>query len=129
MMLIVVVSFIMVGAVATPLLIETVDDSTSVTKINDYGIFANANADETLTVSCFINADDSSKYDWTVNGETITTNNVTSNRDYDHNFSITINRQFGTSKTWTADWIFKEGSYSQEINGFPTVQVTFARRA
>ena len=67
--------------------------------------------------------------DHILDGETITTNNVTSNRDYDHNFSITINRQFGTSKTWTADWIFKEGSYVQEINGFPTVQVTFARRA
>lgn len=50
-------------------------------------------------------------------------------RDYNHAFSITITRQFGESKSWTADWIFKEGSYTQEINGFPTLSLIFSRRA
>ena len=45
--------------------------TTEVVKTNDYGIFASAGTNETLTISCEINANDSSKWDWTVNGVTI----------------------------------------------------------
>lgn len=43
-------------------------------------------------------------------------------------FSITITTSFLTA-AWTASWVLKNATHSQEINGFPTVQATFIRRA
>ena len=64
------VASLMVGAMALPIISATVDNSVTVEKTNDYGVFANA-MDEDLTVSIGINSEDNTKWDYTVNGVTI----------------------------------------------------------
>lgn len=61
---------ILAGSLLMPVLADA-QNSLTVTNTNDYGIFASAGADEALTITCSINEEDSSKWDWTVNGVTI----------------------------------------------------------
>ena len=64
-----VVGGLLVGGLLIPTMTAT-SDAQTITKTNDYGIFASA-SDEDLEISCKLNADDPTKWDWTVNGDTI----------------------------------------------------------
>lgn len=48
--------------------------------------------------------------------------------DPDTEFTIDITTSW-LNTSWSASWILKDASFSQEINGFPTIQASFIRKA
>lgn len=65
----VIVGVILAGSLLVPVLNDATD-ALHVTKTNDFGVYANVGSED-LTISCAVNSEDNTKWDFTVNDTTI----------------------------------------------------------